>query len=55
MKYKAIITDDQSVKYNEQQSVTLEFEDANMEKIMAACETVLLFGENKPSVLVWRL
>ena len=53
-KYHAIITEDHT-KYNEDRNtISLEFDETDLEKVMTMAEMVLLHGDKAPSVFVWK-
>ena len=53
-KYHAVITEDTN-KYNEERNtISLEFDETDMEKVMTMAEMVLLHGDKAPSVYVWK-
>ena len=53
-KYWALIRRDTNVEYDKEQPLTLEFEDADMEKVLTAAEMILLHADTDVSVFIER-
>ena len=53
-KYHAVITEDHTKYSDDKNTISLEFDETDLEKIMTMAEMVLLHGDKAPSVYVWK-
>ena len=53
-KYHAVITEDHTKYSDGKNTISLEFDETDMEKVMTMAEMIMLHGDKTPSVYVWK-
>ena len=53
-KYHAVITEDHMKYSDDKNTISLEFDESDLEKVMTMAEMIMLHGDKAPSVYVWK-